>query len=113
MKSLKSKLLVVAFALCTVFAYANSEDENANSVVIKEEIGKLLKNPQFLVDEDITASVLFTVNKHNELVVLSVDSNNTNVEGFIKERLNYQELPVNLKNGEKTFRIPVRVTLEE
>lgn len=113
MKLLKTGLLVVAFAFSSVlFASTNSEDKGVKSVQATEEIGKLLKNPGFLVEEDITANVIFTVNKKNEMVVLSVDSKNAAVESFIKQRLNYEDLPVALRNGEKTFKLPVRVTSE-
>lgn len=111
MKLLKTGLLVVAFAFSSVlFASTNSEDKRAKSVEATEEIGKLLKNPGFLVEDDITANVIFTVNKENEMVVLSVDSKNATVESFIKQRLNYENLPVALRNGEKTFKLPVRIT---
>lgn len=114
MKLLKTGLLVVAFTFGSVlFASANSEDKGVKSVTATEEIGKLLKNPGFLVENDITADVIFTVNKNNEMVVLSVDSKDTAVESFIKQRLNYQELPTALRNGEKTFKLPVRVTSDE
>ena len=83
MKLLKTGLLVVAIAFSSVlFASTNSEDKGAKSVAATEEIGKLLKNPGFLVEDDITANVIFTVNKKNEMVVLSVDSKNAACRKF-------------------------------
>jgi|GEM_PF-783529 len=112
MRQLKTLLLAVAITASGVLS-ASNEDKKADSVVITEEIGKLLKDPSFLVDEDIVANVTLTLNKNNEMVVLSVDSNELYVENFIKSRLNYKELPATFSATEKTFKVPVRVTPKE
>ena len=112
MKQLKTLLLAVAITASGLLS-ASNEDKKAESVIITEEIGKLLKNPTFLVYEDITAEVTLTLNKNNEIVVLSVDSNESYVEDFIKSRLNYKELPTTFSGKEKTFRVPVRVIGKE
>lgn len=112
MKQLKTLLLAVAITASGVLA-ASNEDKKADSVVITEEIGKLLKDPSFLVDKDIVADVNLTLNKNNEIVVLSVDSNELYVENFIKSRLNYKELPSSFSTKEKTFKVPVRVVAGE
>lgn len=112
MKQIKTLLLAVAITASGVLS-ASNEDKKADSVVITEEIGKLLKDPSFLVDKDIVASVTLTLNKNNEMVVLSVDSKESYVENYIKSRLNYKELPTNFSGDEKTFKVPVRMTVEE
>jgi hypothetical protein len=112
MKQIKTLLLAVAITASGVLA-ASNEDKNADSVIITEEIGKLLKDPSFLVDKDIVANVTLTLNKNNEMVVLSVDSNEQYVANFIKSRLNYKELPATFSSKERTFKVPVRVTVKE
>ncbi|MFT5216151.1 MAG: hypothetical protein ACI83H_001271 [Glaciecola sp.] len=112
MKQLKTLLLAVLITASSVLS-ASNEDKKADSVVITEEIGKLLKDPSFLVDKDIVADVTLTLNKNNEIVVLSVDSNELYVENFIKSRLNYKELPAPFTSKERTFKVPVRVTAKE
>lgn len=112
MKQLKTLLLAVLITASSVLS-ASNEDKKADSVVITEEIGKLLKDPSFLVDKDIVADVTLILNKNNELVVLSVDSNELYVENFIKSRLNYKELPATFTSKERTFKVPVRVTAKE
>lgn len=114
MRTIKTLLLVVALTFSSVLvASTNVEDKRAESVAITEEIGKLLQNPSFLVDEDITAIVMITLNKNNEFVVLSVETDKSYLENFIKSRLNYKELPVTLKDTPKTFIVPVRITPED
>jgi len=112
MKQLKTLLLAVLITASGAL-YASSDDKKADSVVITEEIAKLLKDPSFPVDKDIVANVTLTLNKNNEMVVLSVDSNELYVENFIKTRLNYKELPSTFSSDDKTFKIPVRVTVKE
>ena len=112
MKQLKTLLLAVLITASSVLS-ASNEDKKPDSGVITVAIGKLLKDPSFLVDKDIVADVTLILNKNNELVVLSVDSNELYVENFIKSRLNYKELPATFTSKERTFKVPVRVTAKE
>ena len=117
MKILKSFLLIAAIAFSSVLSASTNPNEaktskTAESTVITSQVSKLLQNPTFLVDEDIFANVTLTINKHNEIVVLSVDSDDNMLEGYIKGRLNYQSLPKAIKNGERTFVVPVKIQTE-
>ncbi len=114
MRTIKALLLVVVLTFNSVlFASTTSEDLKADTAVITNEIAKLLQNPRFLVEKEIVAYVTLTLNKNNEMVVLSVDSENTQIESFIKSRLNYNELPSAVNAVDKIFVVPVRVTPEE
>ena len=117
MKTMKSFLLIAAIAFSSVLSASTNPVEvnpakTAESAVITQEVGKLLQNPTFLVDQDIYADVTLTINKNNELVVLSVDSEDKMVEGYIKGRLNYHALPKAVKSGERTFIVPVKIEAE-
>ena len=117
MKTIKSFLLIAAIAFSSVLTASTNPTEaeaakTAESEVITQEVGKLLQNPTFLVDHDMYANVTITINKNNELVVLTVDSEEGIVEGFIKTRLNYQTLPETFKSGDRTFIVPVKIMAE-
>ena len=118
MKTIKSFLLVALIAFSSVLS-ASTNPENAKKAtsaepnVITQEVGKLLQSPSFEIEKDIVASVTLTVNKNNEIVVLSVDTEDEVLEGFIKGRLNYNVLPSNTITKEKTFIVPVRLKVEE
>lgn len=113
MKTIKTLLLIVALTFSSVLvASTNAENKRAKSVVITEEIGKLLKNPSFLLEKDVKASVTLTINKNNEIVVLSVDTDEDYLVNFIKSRLNYKELPAPFDSEGKTFIVPVRIIPE-
>ena len=124
MRNVKTLLLAVLLVSSTaLFASANTELmlsastteelKEAESLMISEEIGKLLVKPNFNVKQEISATVTITLNKNNELVVLSVDCKSREICGFIKNRLNYQQLPSNLTSTTKTFKVPVRITPSE
>ena len=98
MKSIKSLLIAVALVF-TSFAYATNSkpaDKRVKSVVSQEI-------------QNIKVTVRLTVNKKNEIVVLSLNSNaNTyEVEGFIKSRLNYKKL--SKKIDAKIYTLPVKM----
>ena len=117
MKTLKSFLLIAAIAFSSVLSASTNPGENekaktAESTVITSQVSKLLQNPSFLVDDDIHANVTLTINKHNEIVVLSVDSDDNKLEGFIKGRLNYQSLPKAINKADRTFVVPVKIEAE-
>jgi hypothetical protein len=82
--------------------------EHSDSSVCKK-VSNLLKNPSFEVENDLSATVLITVNQENELVVLSVDSDHETFESYIKSRLNYEKLDASFIGKGRTFKVPVRL----
>ena len=60
----------------------------------------------------MTATVTLTINKNNEIVVLSVESEDESLEGYLKGRLNYQEVTDDVTSGPRSYVIPVRITSE-
>jgi len=114
MNTIKTLLLIVAVTCSSVLmASTGGEKKEAKSVVITEEIGKLLNNPSFELDKEVSAMVTLTINKNNEIVVLSVETEEDYLVNFIKSRLNYNELSEVINTNGKTFKVPVRITPEE
>jgi len=106
MKNLKTLALLFAMTFSTaIFASsAPSIEEPSN---LNKEITSLLKSPNFEISEEMQAMVTITFNKHNEIVVLSVDSENDEVVNFIKHRLNYHKVTSTL-DADKVI-VPVRL----
>lgn len=105
-------VILVAFALLfgtSISTAAVVTKKGGKSV--SQEIGKLLKNPKFLVEGDMNADVTFTINSENEIVVLTVDTQNDFVERFIKSRLNYKQLENELVEG-KEYNVPVKILMD-
>ncbi|RIA09074.1 hypothetical protein OE09_0902 [Flavobacteriaceae bacterium MAR_2010_72] len=112
MKSIKIFLLVAVFAFSSAL-YAGSNPSNDAPTVISNEIGKLLKNPNFKVDKELFANVKILFNQDNEIVVLSVDSKDKGIDTYIKGRLNYNKLSVDVNNKNRYYIVPVRITAKQ
>ena len=104
----KIKVLCVAAALAfSGVALAGTEPNQEQK--LNKEIGQLLDNPTFNVGDELTAYVTFTLNDKDEIVVLTVDSDSSLVESFIKNRLNYKKVATKLNTGTKFYKVPVRL----
>lgn len=112
MKTIKALLLVVAIALSSSL-YANDKPTKDTSSAISQEIGQLLKNPDFTVENDILANVKVFFNDDNEIVVLTVNSESKDIDSYIKSRLNYKELSNDVNNKNRYYIVPVRITAKQ
>jgi len=111
MKKLNVLLLAVAFTVSSVLSASTTPtkaDRPANP--LSEQISDLLKDPIFEIEDEVMAEVTFMVNDQQEIVVLTVGTENTTVESFIKNRLNYQKVE-NAQMG-TAYEIPVRIVAE-
>ena len=111
MKKVKTILLAVVIATSSVLSASTEPVKEAVKTIITEEVGNLLKNPTFEVTKELLADVRLTINKNNEMVVLSVDSESEQVVNYIKSRLNYNKLSE--KVAEKTYVVPVIIKPED
>lgn len=111
-KTIKALLLVVTIAFSTAL-YANDKPTKDTSNSISEEIGQLLKNPGFTIEEDILANVKVFFNDDNEIVVLTVNSESEDIDSYIKSRLNYKELSKDINNKNRYYIVPVRITAKQ
>ena len=98
--------------LSTVAIFANAPKKSEPTKNLSSQIGSLLQDNQFTIDDaNLTANVLFTVNKNNEIVVISVDTENAVLESFVKGRLNYQKVEVAQNREGKMYTVPVRIAI--
>ena len=71
----------------------------------------MLKDNKFNVEyNELTAEVRFIVNEKGELVVLSVETKDEILEGFVKNRLNYQKVQLKNVAPGRVYEIPIRIT---
>ncbi len=112
MRTIKTLLLVAAIAFSSVLSASNNPTKEAANA-ISQEIGKLLKDPNFTVEQDVFANVKVLFNQDNEIVVLSVDSETKGIDGYIKSRLNYKELSNDVTNKNRYYIVPVRITAKQ
>jgi len=101
--------LLLVFAI--VVSNANSSGE-PTTLKLSEQIQKLLDSSTFDLSEgEMKAQVRFTFNKEGEIVVLSVDTEDSSLEGFVKGRLNYQKVQLDQVEEGKIYTVQVRVTV--
>ncbi len=114
MKTFKTMVLAAAIA-CGTMLNANTTEptskttSNAVKIAMKKELSNHLSDPGFEIEETTTVNVSFTVNDDNEMVVLSVDSDDTSIKKYIQGRLNYKKFETTPVVGQ-TYHVPV--TLE-
>ena len=110
--TIKTLLLVVAITFSSVLS-ANTEVTTVKEPeTLTEKIQDLLKNPKFIIEEELQARVTVMLNNNGELVVLAIDSNSKLAENFIKDRLNYKKLNVGVNNLNKTFVVPIKIKMK-
>ena len=108
----KLSLIMVALALImTSITSAAVVTEELKPNPTEEQIRELLENPNFEISADEKAFVTFMLNQNHEIVVLSVDTENTVVEKFIKSRLNYNKIDTLLKVGQE-YKVPITIRFE-
>lgn len=106
-----SLVFVAAMLLSTGSIFANDLKRVEPSETLSVQISKMLKENTFALKEnsELTAQVRFIINNEGEIVVMSVDTEYSNLEGFVKSRLNYKKVQLNNYKEGKIYTIPVRI----
>ena len=106
-------MLVAALLLSTGSIFANDSKKDAKpskTENLSQQIGELLNNNNLKENhQGQEAQVLFMLNSDKEIVVLSVDTETEDLEGFIKARLNYKAVAINEYEEGKKYTVSVRV----
>ena len=113
MKTLKMLVLAVAITFSSVLTASTNPIDKAEPTSITQVVGELLKNPYFQLNEEVHAMVDVFINQKDEIVVLSVDTDNKVVEKYIKTRLNYKKLTKETLGLKRSFKIPVTIVKSE
>jgi len=111
MKKVKVILVALTLMLGTLLTTAANPATTAKTP-LSAEIAKLLEDPYFIQDVELLTTVTFLINSEGEIVVLDVDTENQQVERFIKSRLNYSKINTQLQKG-KEYKVPVHFVPEE
>ena len=112
MKNLK--LLVLALGIFTINLTASNLNPINPTDDLRVEIVDLIGSNymESISADELEADVLFTVNSNKELIVLSVDTDNDQLESYLKAKLNYKKVQHRpSKNGE-IYLLPVKMVKE-
>ncbi|RXP45185.1 hypothetical protein EC396_15960 [Lutibacter sp. HS1-25] len=106
MKKLMLTAIAIVIATSTLFATnVNPDDTNKN---IRSQIVTLMEAPDFTVAEDLTVTIQFTFNSEGEIIVLDIDSKDSNVLKYIRKNLNHKFIN-NPGEKDKLYIIPLKV----
>lgn len=110
MKTVKVVLLAVAITLGGLIN-VNAKEEPAKDdlTTITKKIERILEQPGFDVNEEMLVKVTLVINKDNEMVVLSIDSENEDVSYYIKNKLNYYSVSADTFHRNGKYILPVRL----
>ncbi len=105
-----SVMLVAAMLLLSGNIFAKESKETDPSKDLKNQVRQLLDEQFELTSyKKLEASILFTVNKENEIVVLSVYTESDKLERFVKSKLNYHQIRTAGVVQGRRYTIPIKV----
>lgn len=104
-----SLVLFAALLFVSGNVLANLNADKA-SKPLSSQIQQLLNSNSFdEAHEGLQAQVRFTLNKEGEIVVLSVDTEDSSLEGFVKGKLNYKKVELQDITEGKMYTVSVRI----
>ena len=90
MRKLMLTTLSLVIATTTLLASNLNPDESNKN--IRSQIQKLFNGTDFHVNEDVTVEIVFTFDSTDEIIVLKVDSTDSNVLKYVRENLNHKTI---------------------
>lgn len=107
MKNLK--VLVLALVISTGSLFAAEIVPDIPVKEIRSQIVDLFQAPEFAIQDELKINIVFTFNSEGEIVVLNVDSKDSDVLDYVRKNLNNQTID---SPGEmnRVFTMPLRLT---
>jgi len=108
MKKFMLIMLAVVIGTSTLFANDVISDDSRNKM--RSQIIALMDAPNFNINQEMTVIITFTFNSESEIIVLNVDSKDTDILNYVRENLNQKVIP---NPGEKFKHYTMPLTLKE
>lgn len=111
MKNLKLAFVIIAISVSSIGSItANNTDSQNPTATLREKIVELLGHHQYNLDNTtLQAEVSVMVNNKNELIVVSVDTTNKELEFFVIYKLNYKKIDVKGIAKGTIYKLPLKV----
>ncbi len=111
----KLTVLLVAFVLGSTQLFATGGTPVDAEKELRNHIAVLLKSPEIKLDkEELKANIEFTLNSKKEIVVLTVNAEESIVTDYVKSRLNYKKVNSEISKIEnKVFKIALKILKNE
>jgi hypothetical protein len=111
-KNMKKLLLSAIVSLFASVTFASTINEDPTVVLFKtnKELSQLLNTSysENILEKEELVKVSFTVNELHQVVVLQVNSNNSEIQSYVKQALNYKKLSSNELTVGKDYVFEVR-----
>ena len=110
MKNLKLFIVALAFTFA-IQVSANNPEPVKPSAELRSELVQHLGKKAFFesYEQELTAKVLFTVNKRGEIIVISIESEDQGIIDHIKYKINYKKVSYLPKKAGEMYLMPVRI----
>jgi hypothetical protein len=108
MKTIKTLLFGILITFSSQIFANTAEVVVKDNITLQEQVKKLLNSNETSVYQDIVVKVEFKLNEHNEITVMSVDSEDFEIIRFIKTSLNKKTLSIDTASTSKLYSIPVK-----
>ena len=109
MKNLKLIALVLAIGISSISFAAPTKTADPKSELREQIVDILGDTVNVLCENDVEAEVVFTLNNKSEIVIVSVNCENGNLDGYIKSKLNYKKVEVTSLNEGQIYRMPLKI----
>ena len=107
MKTIKTLILATLITFSSQIS-ANTTGLKDDLNPVYKQVEMFLKTPETLVYKDIIVTVNFKLNEDNEIMVVSIDSDDYEITNFIKTTLNQKVLSIDKSNNYIFYSIPVK-----
>jgi len=85
-------LTALAVVITTTTLLASNINPDESNKNIKSQIQKLFDATDFHFNEDVTLEIVFTFDSADEIIVLKVDSTDSDVLKYVRENLNHKTI---------------------
>lgn len=107
----KFKLLALALVIGASSLFANTTTTLPDDVTknIRTQIVELLNQPEFNVSEDVKLMITFTFSSEGEIVVLAVNSRDSDILNYVRENVNGKKIQnPGVKNRQYTMPLTMK-----
>ena len=109
MKNLKLIALVLAISISSISFATPTKTADPKSELREQIVDILGDTINVLCENDVEAEVVFTLNNKSEIVIVSVNCENGDLDGYIKSKLNYKKVEVTSLNEGQIYRMPLKI----
>lgn len=111
MKTVINIFLALGIALLSsISAVAATTNPTTSKNNLREQVVSLIgKRIPVKANGTINAQISFMVNDKNEIVIIDVTSENTELSTYIKNKLNYQKVNITKEYQKEIYELPIKV----